>query len=370
MSTEPSFDPKPASSWIVVTQVKSHRVVYFTDDPDYQPPMEADWCYASPYEGRLPAGMTLRNCWRWRFNGMAFVDAGAPKAAVREARLLETNRRTLQDFLNRQIDDLRKPLEPGCVGGAELRALKLTQARAVLDRADAEAPLLVEVAAAHGCSLQDMAARIIELDGQRVDLLMRTESRREVLARAIAEAASPQELNRLRAVIDDEMTQYSAAGAASGRDHTTPQGQDKPLDKQRLVQEQQRLQIQLRNRINDLRRPFVSHYLLDDYILGRKIEIASAVHRAGGALPPGLDGTLLLSHAGARRQGVAEAAAEVLAQSRQIRLALQATEHMKDAMLARIASVSSMGDVQRAGRAIDRLALAADESSAPSDEAN
>jgi hypothetical protein len=39
----------PLSCWIVVTQVKSDRVVYFTDDPGYQPPMEGDWYYCSPF---------------------------------------------------------------------------------------------------------------------------------------------------------------------------------------------------------------------------------------------------------------------------------------------------------------------------------
>ena len=28
-------EPCAMRAWVVVTQVKSHRVVYFTDDPDY-----------------------------------------------------------------------------------------------------------------------------------------------------------------------------------------------------------------------------------------------------------------------------------------------------------------------------------------------
>jgi len=35
----------PDSTWFVVSQCKSNRVVYFTDDTDYVPPMQGDWYY-------------------------------------------------------------------------------------------------------------------------------------------------------------------------------------------------------------------------------------------------------------------------------------------------------------------------------------
>src|SRR3954453_6139545 len=60
-----------AKQWLVVTQFKSDRVIYYTDDHDFDIPADADWCYVSPYEGDLPEGMTLRNCWSWRYRGMA-----------------------------------------------------------------------------------------------------------------------------------------------------------------------------------------------------------------------------------------------------------------------------------------------------------
>ena len=48
MNSESLHDHNEARTWVVVTQVKSHRVVYFTDDPDYQPAMQGDWYYVSP----------------------------------------------------------------------------------------------------------------------------------------------------------------------------------------------------------------------------------------------------------------------------------------------------------------------------------
>ena len=66
-----------AANWIVISQTQSSRVVYVTDDVDYQPPSHGDWYCVNTYRGPLPESMTSHNCWRWRFDGGAFVDATA-----------------------------------------------------------------------------------------------------------------------------------------------------------------------------------------------------------------------------------------------------------------------------------------------------
>lgn len=120
--------PKLVSTWIVVTQVKSHRVVYFTDDQSYQPPMDGDWYYYSPYTGDLPVSMTLRNCWGWRFNGSSFVDAREVVKNTREETLIESNRQVLLKILNEKINVIRQPFMPSCRGGDVVRELKLLEA--------------------------------------------------------------------------------------------------------------------------------------------------------------------------------------------------------------------------------------------------
>ncbi len=116
----------------------------------------------------------------------------------------------------------------------------------------------------------------------------------------------------------------------------------------------------LRDRINDLRRPFVSQYLLDEAVHARKAEVAAAVQRAGGALPQGLDAGLLVSHAAARGQTLGDAVHEVLQESRELRDALALTEQMKDATMSRIAGVATLADIREVGRTIERLGLAAE----------
>ena len=354
MSIESSIESR---SWVVATQVKSHRVVYFTDDPDYQPPMDGDWYYLSPHTGTLPPGMTLRNCWRWRFDGMEFVDAGQAKPAKLEDSLLASNKKALLDMLHQRIDALRRPLEPSSLGSLELRRRKLSEAQSVLNRDDADTPLLRETAAAYLCTLEDMAQRIVEHDRMRTDLLLSTECQRETLAAAIVRASTQQQLMALRSRIVEEIVSAQVEPKPHQAKNTTPDKIEQSLTVHEVASEQLRLRVQLRNQINDMRRPHVSHYLLDEHVLARKAELAVAVHRAGGAFPEGLDGSLLVSHAAAREQGIAEAAREVLAESRELRETLVTTERMKDALLSRIARATTVGEIRDAARAIGALKI-------------
>ena len=347
-----------ARDWVIVSQVKSYRVVYFTDDPQYQPPMQGDWYYVSPYRGELPRGMTLRNCWRWRFNGMEFTDAGRPKAPDPEASLLRSNQQALLELLAQRVNAIRKPYEPASTAGAELRAQKLAEARAWLASPHADVSLLAETAAAHRCSTGEMARRIVELDAERRRVLLETEREREGLAVAIRRATTQRELAALRARILDEVAADRLEPAPVKPEHTTPKKMAAALDAEEIASEQLRLRLQLRNRINELRRGYVSQYLLDDQVLQAKAEVAALVHKAGGALPPGVDGTPLLSHAAARGQRLAEAARDVLQEYAQTRAALLASEQLKEAVTARIAVVKGAADVRAVEEAIAALQLA------------
>lgn len=344
-------------SWLVVTQVKSHRVVYFTDDPTYQPAMDGDWYYVSPFTGALPDGMSLRNCWRWRFNGMDFVDAGSVKAPPESQTLLENNRQALMDLLARRIDALRKPFEPETLAGAQLRALKAVEARAFLNGELAAPVLLGESAAAYRCGLDEMSHRVLDAEAARLRVLIESEAQRERLAVAIRSASTQEELQELRERILEEVAADRVEPAAFKPKHTTPERMSETLDARTVDMERARLRLQLRNRINDLRRGCASQYLLDDLVTARRVEIAVAVQRAGGALPEGVDGTLLLSHAAARGERLIEAARAVTEEAQSMRQTLMLTEQMKDAMLARISSVMTLEDVRQTGRAIQSLAM-------------
>lgn len=352
--------PPKGDDWIIVSQVKSNRVVYFTDDPEYQPPMQGDWCYASPYQGKLPKGMNLRNCWRWRFNGMAFTDAGKPRAADKSATLLAHNRQTLLDLLAERIQTLRQPLEPSTPQGHELRARKQAAAKAYLAGETAE-PILLATAAAHNTTVAAMALLVLALGEERDAVLAETEELRETLSVAIRRAGDQTELLKLRERIMNEVAADRLEPHPKRPSNTTPSSEaELVLSKAALEDERLRLRLQLRNRINDLRRPWISHYLLDEAITARKAELANTVLRAGGAIPTGIDGSLLLSHAAARGQSIVEAAQEIQAELREQRNALIATEAMKDAMLARIAMAEETAEINAIGRDIAILSTAKD----------
>jgi hypothetical protein len=348
---------QPQGTWFIVSQVKSYRVVYFTDDADYTPPMQGDWYYVSPYQGSLPTGMTLRNCWRWRFDGHAFVDASVAKAKSPEAALLQANKAALLKLLHEKIDTLRRPFAPCSLMGEQIRSAKLLQARAVLAGAPADGPgnYVMESAAAYACTLQEMAQRIVQQHEAQQTMLYQTESLREGLAVAIASAATQAELLALRQRLMNELA--PEVNAAIKPEHTTARKLTAKPTAPELQQEQLRLHIQLREKINALRRPYLSHYLLDDLVLKHKGRIAQAVQATGGTLPAGLDGSVLISHAAARGQTLRAAAVDVLTEMDETARVLLDTEQLKDAWSARIAGVQSFKEISDLGRAIPRLQL-------------
>ena len=203
-----------------------------------------------------------------------------------------------------------------------------------------------------------MARQVLALAAERQEVLARTEALRETLSFAIRHAVDQGELIALRHRIITEVAADRLEPLPPAAPHTRPpDGSEPSLADAVLEEERLRLRLQLRNRINDLRRPWVSHYLLDEALVARKAELASAVMRAGGALPAGMDGSLLLSHAAARGQTLVEAAREVGDEMRQQREVLVATETMKDAMLARIAAVRDAVGINEIGAGIARIQL-------------
>ncbi len=363
----PSNECAVSSHWLLVTQYRSDRLVYFTDDPEFTMPADADWCYLSPYVGELPQGMTLRNCWGWRFRGMAFIDARQAQPANPVKALLDHNKEALRKLLREKVDALRHSVAPSNLMGEHLRARKLAEAQRVLagdagdvgDAGHANAgalALLPNAAAARNITLANMAQLVLAAHDHTEQLLLHTELQREQLAVAIEQARTQEALMHIRTRLMEDLAPQTGAQAAIQPEHTTPQAQTKPPSATELAQEQLRLRVQLRLKINELRRTQVSDYLLDDVVLRHKGRIAEAVLKAGGALPPGLDGSPLISHAAARGQALVDAARDVVHEMADVAQTLLHTEQVKDAALARIATLNTFAEIEAMGRAIAQIA--------------
>lgn len=343
---------------MIVTQVKSYRVVYFTDDSAYEPPMQGDWYFASQYEGALPKGMTLRNCWRWRFNGHRFIDAGPGGEVKGPQRLLVRNKEALLALLREKIEALQAPWLPSTPAGAEARTAKLREATAYLGGATAEAAVwLVGVASARNITLHEAANLVVNRHAACERALCECERLREMFATAIREANSQEELVVLRNRLVDELAPEVGASFGPADDDTEPPSTAAPCSEEVLEQERFRLRIQLRERVNQLRRPFVSDYLLDDVILRHKGRVAHAVLQSGGTVPSGLDAGVLLDYAKSRDITVLDAAKEVMLEMSETAEILLRTEAMKDRLLAAIRQVSDLSGVRALGREIAGLSL-------------
>ncbi|MFM6876872.1 MAG: hypothetical protein ACKPKR_19130 [Microcystis panniformis] len=345
--------------WTIISQVKSYRVVYFTDDENYLPPMEGDWYYVSPYIGELPKGMTLRNCWRWRFNGSDFVDAGNVKQQSQAEARLQRNRNALMAVLQEKIEALQRPHCPSSPFGHLAREHKFLEAQQLICGrvSEEDCPYLTNAADTYGLTIKEMAELIICKKAEFEADLLQTEQLRESFTIEIAQAQTDTELaeiwHRLMGEIAPEINdQFSVQ-----RENTTPKQIGKMLTEEELAHEQVRLQVQLRERINLLRRTVVSDYLLDDAVLKIKGRIAQAVLMAGGTVPQGIDPLPLISYAAARGLSLEGAAREVLTEMDESAKILLKTEQIKNTFLSRIAATRSYQDIKAVSRDIQSLTL-------------
>ncbi len=341
--------------WTVVTQVKSNRVVYFTDDPDYAPPMEGDWYYVTVHHGALPERMTLRNCWRWRFNGGRFVDAGeAPKPSKATA-LLDANRRALREILDEKIDAVRAPFAPSCRDGEQVRERKRAEARAFLDLgpdgADtARFPLLEATALARRISLSEAAHLVLAKEAERSAVQVASERFREQLARAIENATDEAGLLAIREWLLDRVYPELSQQFRFTLLDTEPLDPDAPVPEAHRVHEIACLKAMLREAINEARRPLRSEYVFNEELRLRKLRQAAMV-AAGrpidGAGSGGGEGLgLLRTYAEARGLSLEEAAEITLRSAAVADEILKRTEAIKDRLMARIEGCRTLRDIR------------------------
>jgi hypothetical protein len=330
----------------IVTQVKSNRVVYFTDDPDYSPPMDGDWYYISSYEGALPEEMSLRNCWRWRFNGGVFADSQPEEPLPRERALLEHNRKGLRRILKEKINRARLELAPVCSMGIPVRSEKEREAAEFLGGGQQPDgyPFLEGVALARKISLTEAARLVTARSEQTRSALVQTECIRERLALAIDTATSEAELLAIREQLLLDV--FPRPTAQPQVDLTMPVERDQVLADPRLRHERNRLRVQLGEKIDGVRASFGPQYAWDEIVFSRKAALAQKIVAAGGEPPQGEDFSLVENYARARARSLLDAAQELLEQVRDRERVLTQTEKTRDSLLAEIAGIRTLRDVE------------------------
>ncbi|KPD14805.1 hypothetical protein ADM96_37310 [Burkholderia sp. ST111] len=333
--------------YTVLAQVKSNRVVYFTDDPEYVPPVVDDWYFASSYRGALPANMTLRNCWSWRFNGSSFVEAKGERPLTKAQVLLEHNRRALVRILTDKIDALRRPYVVQAALGEDMRRLKLEEAQAYLcDPTSREQYRVLEaVAVARNISLLSAAELVIKQADQTREVLIATERIRERFSLLIAQASSDEELLRLRGELLKDVYPELSSRLGFWSSHTEPRDPAAHLAEHHRVHEITRLKVQLRQRINDMRRSVDAGYVWHTEVLKFKARIAKWVVAPTGETPLGID--VVESYASSRGLTLEVAAKQILADFVNAGNTLSSTERLKDKLLARIESIRTLADIQK-----------------------
>lgn len=346
-----------STGWFIVCGVKTNRVIYFTDDPDYQPVTEGDWYFVSQFHGELPKDMTLRNCWSWRFNGGAFSHSAGATEETAELRLLDSNRAALRALLRDKVDDLRRPLAPSCVLGETLRAAKLAQAREYLAAPadDGVFDLLHGVAVARGLTLAEAAGLIVAKQRDMLAALVDTERQRESFAHAIEHAVTNQDLIELRARLIDELNPRRADAFGKLGNPMTPQQWDEPVSAVERKHEAARLRAQLRESVNTQRNRVHAGYVDADSLLKHKAKLAQLILRNEGQAPADVDVSMLASFAQARNLSLEDAGRLLMGTVAEAERILRTTERQKDYLLARIEAARTLRDFKVLSREIDGL---------------
>ena len=337
--------------WFIVSQVKVHRVIYFTDDPAYRPPTEGDWFFVTHYLGDLPEGMTLANCWSWRCDGQQIRKAEDAPTGDAPSRLLDSNRQALHALLRGLIDEQRKPWAPSCAQGETLRAAKLDEARAWQRGQQAGAPvshmpLLQGLAAARGLTLASAASLVLDRHRATQEALVAGEALRERFSHAIDAALTQAELSQLRQRLLAQLDVRELGALSPAPTPTSLEDLQAELDPSTRDIEVARLQSQLRHAVNTLRRRIDGGYDQNDGLMKHKAKLAQAVLNNDGNAPAGLDLSMLSNLAGSRNLSLADAARLVLGTVTEAESILRRTEREKDRFLARIDAARTLQDFQ------------------------
>ena len=359
------------AGWFIVTQVKSNRIVYFTDDPDYTPTTEGDWYFVTHYLGSLPDGMTLANCWGWRFNGGTFADARESAAREPHEALLESNRRALLKLLRQKVDQAREKWAPTCSMGDVLRQRKLEEARRYRSTRsepsasgqDDDFELLRSVATTQSLTMDEAADLVLRLDREMLQSLTHSEQVREHYARAIRSASTQDELIQLRRNLLSERWQTPMKVAAVSPP-MNPNNWHAPLAPVQRANEIVRLQSQLLQIVNDRRARVLGHYAGNDLLTQYKTTLAHQILNGGKGAAREQDLRLIESYAAARNLNVEDAARLMLGAAEEAQQVLIGTEVRKDQLLARIEAIKTLSDVRQVGGELDALAKSLSENGA------
>lgn len=359
MMTPETLQEPASTAWTIVSQCKSDRVVYYTDDPEYHPPMQGDWCYCSTYLGELPQGMTLRNCWGWRFRGSQFLDAREPAKNTATEKLIDHNRRALQRLLKDKVDEIRKSFAPSCLDGQALRALKLQQAQDWLapsthlnetsEQSHAGA-FLAQVAQARACTLEQAAKLIVARAQTQQKMWLETERFREQLSQLIEQAQTPTQLMEIREWLLDAVYPELSHQFKYPQSNTEPIDTSVALNTTARLHEITRLKTQLREAINIQRKHLHSAYVLGEQVWQHKLKQAQQWLSATASTPAQkvpLGFEMLQTYAQAKGWSLNEASEALLDAASAAAQTLLETERSKDQLLARIESLDTWADVQQ-----------------------
>lgn len=337
----------PPQRYIIVSQVKSNRIVYFTTDTAYVAPPE-DWFFVSSFQGTLPSKMTLANCWRWRFNGGVFTDTGKTTSAQpSQETLIENNRKTIRKLLEEKIDGIRRPYIPSCIFAERVRTEILSEAYRYLKQEHLQQgfPYLSGFASARGIGLEDAASRVINRESEFSDMLQATEAVLQKYTQLIIGAKTNSDLAKLRDDILNNVAPDTSQKYRYKPPHVTPINKTAALHPELLEAEKSCLRATLKQKMSSRVLKIAQHDFLSSEIHDLAVEQAKEILTNPNITNNELEVTLVTQVAGKRNESLKETAAFLINQNIEIRKGLTQAEIEYRSQLKNIEKVTNLQDI-------------------------
>jgi hypothetical protein len=326
-----------AQQWLIFFDAQTGRIAHVTEDTSIATQLEGVNLIGDIVSSK-PVELSSTNSAAWIYDTNGFTHIGFSHRASNSISLLEFNRQAVIKLLNNKIDAIRK---------ARLDAIPLSQSlRGEWDSESKiagsgsiayfqEESLLINRAAAQNQTVAQTRASALRADAQRDTLLISTELRREELLKEIFEAESKQ-LIMFRERIVSEFSLAAMPEVQVVEVHSL----NASLHGDALASEKFRLHAVLKQKINQIRKPYISAYHGDD--IAQKMLLMAAnnflvvKHQAHAD-----DFKMLISYAAFRSMSIIQAAEKIIKAHKELESMLFDTEQLKDSVSAKIDSAST-----------------------------
>jgi hypothetical protein len=339
MSFTPTETSKESCQWLIVFAQETGQLVHITEDISIANQIEGLHLLCAIISQK-PEALTQANAAAWCYSETGFKPLETSQKPAGFVCLFEYNRLALEKLLIDKVDALRKTVV--AIRANESTTRRLWESERKLIDSGATSRISLHLHLNSAASQNKTVAETIEIDkaaqSRAMALFFLTEKTREDLLNEIRRADAKQ-LYKLRERIVDEVPSITLPEIAPHVIANYCLQEDV-----QLRVEKERLRLALKQKINQIRLPYLSEFIGND-IAQKTLLLAAHNYKASGISAHKLDIKALITYAAARSISIAHAAAQIMERNDELRSVLFDTEQLKDSTHAKIERAISLSQL-------------------------